>query len=125
MRISEDWKLRRFYVQCTNQRNKSAIVMIHNFYLQMLKSLRYMRFSLLGIILDKGSKTGRKFLVDLMLSLDPGTSMTKMVYRVSLEMSSKPELLCMEPELVKISRDSLSLYESGQINRRIERMRLG
>ncbi|MEH2002573.1 MAG: ParM/StbA family protein [Nostoc sp.] len=91
--------------------------MIHNFYLQILKSLRYMRFSLLGIILDKGSKTGRKFLVDLMLSLDPGTSMTKMVYRVLEKMSSKPELLCMEPELVKISRDSLSLYESGQINR--------
>jgi hypothetical protein len=55
--------------------------------------------------------------VDLMLSLDPGTSMTKMVYRVLSEISYKSELLCMEPELIKISKDSLSLYESGQMNR--------
>ena len=52
-----------------------------------------------------------------MLSLDPGTSMTKMVYRVLSEISYKSELLCMEPELIKISKDSLDLYESGQMNR--------
>ncbi len=52
-----------------------------------------------------------------MLSLDPGTSMTKMVYRVLSEIPYKSELLCMEPELIKISKDSLDLYESGQMNR--------
>ncbi|WP_220186634.1 hypothetical protein [Nostoc sp. ATCC 53789] len=55
--------------------------------------------------------------MDLMLSLDPGTSMTKMVYRVLSEIPYKSELLCMEPELIKISKDSLDLYESGQMNR--------
>ncbi|WDD36791.1 hypothetical protein PQG02_33615 (plasmid) [Nostoc sp. UHCC 0926] len=55
--------------------------------------------------------------MDLMLSLDPGTSMTKMVYRVLSEISYKSELLCMKPELIKISKDSLDLYESGQMNR--------
>ncbi|UKP01134.1 ParM/StbA family protein [Nostoc sp. UHCC 0870] len=52
-----------------------------------------------------------------MLSLDPGTSMTKMVYCLPSEIPSKAEMLCMESELIKISKDSLDLYESGQMSR--------
>jgi hypothetical protein len=54
--------------------------------------------------------------VDLLLSLDPGSSMTKMVYRVLSSVPKKPELFCMEPELIGIAKESIDLYESGRIN---------
>ncbi|MBD2303398.1 ParM/StbA family protein [Nostoc sp. FACHB-87] len=43
--------------------------------------------------------------------------MTKMVYRILSETTRKPEMFCMEPELMKTSRDSLKGYESRQISR--------
>ena len=55
------------------------------------------------------------FSVDLMLSLDPGTSMTKMLFCVIAGGMGQPEMLCMEPELIKMGYDSLKLYEAGRI----------
>lgn len=54
--------------------------------------------------------------MDLLLSLDPGSSMTKMVYRIVSDVPYKPELFCMEPELIGITQESINLYESGRIN---------
>ena len=54
--------------------------------------------------------------MDLVLSLDPGSSMTKMVYRVLCEVTYKPELFCMEPELIGVAFESIESYESGRIN---------
>lgn len=55
--------------------------------------------------------------MNLLLSLDPGSSMTKMIYRVLDSMPYKPpELFCMEPELIAIAKESIDLYESGRLN---------
>ncbi|MFN6572025.1 ParM/StbA family protein [Dendronalium sp. ChiSLP03b] len=52
----------------------------------------------------------------LLLALDPGTSLTKMIYRILSSIPYKPELFCMEPELISVTKESIDLYESGKIN---------
>lgn len=54
--------------------------------------------------------------MNLLLSLDPGTSMTKMVYRILSEIPYKSEMFYMEPELIRTSKESLELYEGGRFN---------
>ncbi len=54
--------------------------------------------------------------MDLLLSLDPGSSMTKMIYRISCSVVSQPVLFCMEPELMRVTKELIELYESGRMN---------
>lgn len=52
----------------------------------------------------------------LLLGFDPGTSLTKMLYLIVSSIPYKPEMFCMEPELINISKESINLYESNRIN---------
>ena len=54
--------------------------------------------------------------MDLLLTIDPGSSLTKMIYRILGEISFQAELFCMEPELIGVTRESIQSYESGRIN---------
>ncbi len=54
--------------------------------------------------------------MDLLLTIDPGSSLTKMIYRILSEISFQAELFCMEPELLGVTRESIQSYESGRIN---------
>lgn len=54
--------------------------------------------------------------MDLLLTIDPGSSLTKMIYRILGEISFKAELFCMEPELIAVTKESIDSYESGRIN---------
>ncbi|WP_072207820.1 ParM/StbA family protein [Mastigocoleus testarum] len=53
--------------------------------------------------------------MDLLVSLDPGSSMTKVVYHVLSEIPNEPEILFMEPDLLEVSKESIELYESRKI----------
>ena len=62
--------------------------------------------------------------MNLLISLDPGSSMTKVVYRVLSDGCSEAEvlctesgeILCMEPEVIKVNKESIELYESRKIS---------
>lgn len=51
-------------------------------------------------------------MTDLLITLDPGSSLTKIFYAVK---SNQAELLLMEPEVIQVSPESIEAYESSKV----------
>ncbi|MDJ0773768.1 MAG: ParM/StbA family protein [Mastigocoleus sp. MO_167.B18] len=53
--------------------------------------------------------------MNLLISLDPGSSMTKVVYQAFSDKFFEVDILCMEPEVIKVDKESIELYESNKV----------
>lgn len=54
--------------------------------------------------------------MELIVSLDPGTSLTKIVYQVvAQDVSCEPKIISMEPSVIEVDEELIDIYESRKI----------